>query len=74
MGQARFSVCKFAADGTRDFVRRDVNVEVAVDAFATCVGAQYGTTRRVILLAGDCVHIEWTLGGGLIFARKEVAI
>ena len=69
MEDARFSVYKFAADGSCDFVRRDVNAEAAVNAFATCVGAQNG---RVIILVGDSVHIEWTNRGGISCARKAV--
>jgi hypothetical protein len=70
MDQARFSVYRFLEDGSCDFVRKDVNVEAAVNAFAICVGVQNGSTRRVIILVGDCVHIEWTSGGGISYSRK----
>ena len=69
MDDARFSVFQFLEDGTCEYIRRSVNVDAAVNAFAACVGSQNGATRTVIILAGNCVHIEWTFGGGI---RKAV--
>jgi hypothetical protein len=69
MDQARFSVFQFLENGSAEYVKKDVNLDVAVNAFANCVGAA-GTTRRVIIMVGDCVHIEWTFRGGVSVARK----
>lgn len=69
MDQARFSVFQFLENGSAEYVKKDVNLDVAVNAFANCVGVA-GTTRKVIILAGDSIHVEWTFRAGISVAKK----
>lgn len=69
-----FSVCQFFADGTYEYVRRFVSPKAAVEAYrhyTTSVGAQIGTTVRVIVTdGGDCINMEWNHGKGQTFPRS----
>lgn len=66
-----FSVCQFFKDGTSEYVRRNVSPEEAVNAakhYCTSVGAQLGTTQRVIITDGeDFTNFEWKFGEGITF-------
>lgn len=66
-----FSVCQFFKDGTSEYVRRNVGAEEAVNTakhYCTSVGAQIGTTVRVIITDdGDCTNFEWKYGEGVTF-------
>jgi hypothetical protein len=69
-----FSVYQFFADGTYEQVRYRVSAEEAVKAarhYCSSVGAQLGTTRRVIITDdGDSTVFEWQHGKGVIFPHK----
>jgi hypothetical protein len=73
-GRAEFSVAQFFADGSWQYVRRYVGVEAAVEAayhYTHSVGAQVGTTRRVIITdGGDLVAFEWQFGAGVVFPSR----
>lgn len=66
-----FSVCQFFASGESEYVRRNVDAKTAVEAahhYCTSVGAQIGTTTRVIITdSGDCTNFEWIFGKGVTF-------
>lgn len=66
-----FSVCQFFIDGQHEYVRRCVSSAEAVSVFShyiRSVGAQIGTTTRVIITdGGDCVAAEWQHGKGITF-------
>jgi len=65
-----FSVVEFAEDGTAEYVRRGVDIDAAVNAFASCIGTKDESKRRVIILLGAEIHIEWTPQTGMSYARK----
>jgi len=71
MSDDQFNVCQFFEDGSYEYVRRDVTPEEAVTAayhYCSSVGAQCGTTRRVIITdADDCTNFEWLYGKGVTF-------
>lgn len=71
----KFSVCQFFEDGSYEYVRRFVALDQAVVAarhYMTSVGAQMGTTTRVIITdTGDCIVFEWTKKDGIVFPPKE---
>jgi hypothetical protein len=66
-----FSVCQFFEDGSYEYVRRGVDARTAVEVahhYCNSVGAQIGTTRRVIITdSGDCTNFEWQFGKGVTF-------
>jgi hypothetical protein len=66
-----FSVCQFFADGSHEYVRRCVPAADAFAAFrrySSSIGAQIGTTQRVIITdSGDCINAEWKFGEGLTY-------
>jgi hypothetical protein len=66
-----FSVCQFFKDESYEYVRRNVDPKTAVEVahhYCTSVGAQIGTTQRVIITdSGDCVNFEWQFGKGITF-------
>ena len=66
-----FSVCQFFRDDSCEYVRRFVGAEEAVEAarhYSTSVGAQIGTTVRVIITdGGDCCNFEWRFGEGVTY-------
>lgn len=66
-----FSVCQFFADDTSEYVRRNVDAKTAVEAahhYCHSVGAQIGTTVRVIITdSDDCTNFEWKFGQGVTF-------
>ena len=73
--RGEYSVAQFFIDGTNEYVRRFVSAEEAVKAFthyAKSVGAQMGTTVRVILTDGDdCINWEWQYGKGITYPTAE---
>ena len=66
-----FSVCQFFADDSYEYVRRFVSAKEAVEAakhYCTSIGAQLGTTRRVIITdGGDYINFEWQFGKGITY-------
>lgn len=70
-----FSVYQFFADDSYECVRQNVEAEAAVLAakhYCSSVGAQLGTTRRVIITDdGDCCVFEWQYGVGVTFPPME---
>jgi hypothetical protein len=69
-----YSVCQFFSDETYEYVRRYVSAEEAMRAalhYTQSVGAQFGSTRRVIITdGGDCCCFEWKFGEGVTFPRR----
>jgi hypothetical protein len=69
-----FSVVQFFADETHEYVRRWVGAEEAVTVakhYTESVGAQIGTTRRVIVTdGGDCCCFEWRFGEGVTYPPR----
>jgi hypothetical protein len=74
-----FSVCQFFDDKeeTYEYVRRHVSAEEAVLAFkhyTNSVGANFGTTKRVIITdGGDCINMEWIFGKGITYPEDLAA-
>jgi hypothetical protein len=70
-----FSVCQFFVDGSFEYVRSFVGAEDAVQAarhYCTSVGAQLGTTVRVIITdADDFTNFEWKFGEGIVFPPRD---
>ena len=66
-----FSVYQFFVDNTYNCVRRSVSAAEAVRAarhYTSSVGAQIGTTQRVIITdGGDFTVFEWKHGEGVVF-------
>jgi hypothetical protein len=75
--QGEFSVCQFFEDGSYEYVRRNVGAEEAVNAakhYTSSVGAQLGTTRRVIITdGGDSTNFEWKYGEGVTYPPRDDA-
>jgi hypothetical protein len=75
MSAGEFSVAQFFQDGTYEYVRRYVDAEEAVTAakhYTTSVGAQLGTTVRVIITdGGDFTNFEWQFGKGVTYPPRE---
>lgn len=71
MSAERFCVFQFFADGVSERVREFVPAEEAVKAaqhYTSSVGAQIGTTIRVIITdGGDYCVFEWKRGEGVTF-------
>lgn len=69
----KFNVFQFFPDGKYEQVRSNVSVKEAVEAakhYTTCVGAQVGTTVRVIITdSGDLINFEWEFGKGVTFPK-----
>ncbi len=66
-----FSVCQFFSDESYEYVRRNIDAKSAVEAakhYTSSIGAQTGTTKRVIITDQDdyCVF-EWKFGEGVTF-------
>jgi hypothetical protein len=72
---ARFSVVQFFADESYEYVRRNVEAQAAVEAaahYSSSVGAQLGTTKRVIITdAEDFTTFEWQFGKGITFPPEH---
>jgi hypothetical protein len=72
-----FSVCQFFDDESYEYVRRFVDAQEAVEAalhYTKSVGAQIGTTVRVIITdGGDQCCFEWKRGEGVVFPPVEDA-
>ena len=70
-----FSVYQFFSNDTHEPVRRNVSAEEAVKAaqhYMSCVGAQAGTTVRVMITdAEDFCTFDWKRGEGIVFPRPE---
>jgi hypothetical protein len=70
-----YSVYQFFKDGSYERVRHFVSANDAVhaaDYLSMSVGAQVGTTIRVIITdALDCVCFEWLHGKGVVFPTIE---
>jgi hypothetical protein len=68
---ARYCVVQFFVDGNFEYVRRGVDAPAASEAaahYATSVGAQIGTTQRVIITdSGDCLCWDWRYGRGVVY-------
>lgn len=66
-----FSVVQYFPDGSYEYWLRFVGAEKAFQGFMHCassVGAQIGTTRRVIVTDGyDFTTMEWKFGEGVTF-------
>ncbi len=75
MDEEKFSVYQFFPDGKWERVRELVDVHEALKAashYITCVGAQVGTTVRVMITDnGDCCVFEWKRGEGVVFPPEE---
>lgn len=73
--RGEYSVCQFFPDESYEYVRRWVSAEEAVKAahhYTHSIGAQLGTTTRVIITdGGDCVNFEWKFGEGIVFGGPE---
>lgn len=71
MSDGEFSVYQEFENGMQECVRTRVDAETAVKAahhYCHSVGAQIGTTRRVIIVdSGDCTNFEWKFGEGVTF-------
>lgn len=71
LGDGVFSVYQFFQNGSYERVRRHVPAEEAVQAakhFCTSVGAQVGTTVRVMITdGGDCCVFEWHRDKGIVW-------
>ena len=69
--RGEFSVCQFFVDGSYEYVRRYISAEEAVQIardYTRSVGAQIGTTVRVIITdGGDDCCFEWKRGEGVTF-------
>ena len=70
-----FSVVQFFEDGTYEYVRRNVGPAEAVETarrYTESVGAQIGTTRRVIITdGGDFTNFEWRYGKGVTYPPHD---
>lgn len=66
-----FSVYQFFEDDSYECVRSYVSAKEAgkaVKHYTTCVGAQIGTTKRVIITdGGDNTNFEWKFGEGVVY-------
>lgn len=75
MSEERFNTCQFFANGDYEYVRRVVPAEDAMKAamhYITCIGAQVGTTVRVIVTdMDDCIVFEWKREEGITHPPDE---
>ena len=75
MSEAKFSVYQFFPDDTYEHVLCGVSAEKAVicaSGLSRSVGAQIGTTRRVIITdSGDSINWEWVFGKGVVFPSEQ---
>lgn len=71
MSTGEHSVCQFFHDGTYEYVRRNVEGEEAVAAFAHYTSnpaSKIGLVKRVIVTdGGDMINLEWVHGKGIVF-------
>jgi hypothetical protein len=71
MSAGEFSVYQFFSDGYNERVRSHVDAKEAVEAakhYCMSIGAQLGTTQRVIITdGGDFTVFEWKRGEGITF-------
>ncbi len=77
MSATEFSVCQFFDDGYHEYVRRFVSAEEAVTVakhYTISVGAQIGSTRRVIITdGGDYCVFEWRFGEGVTYPPRDAS-
>lgn len=77
MSTGEFSVCQFFEDDSYEYVRRWCGAQEAVEAakhYTTSIGAQMGTTRRVIITdGGDHTNFEWRFGEGIVYPPHDGA-
>jgi hypothetical protein len=70
-----FSVYQYFPDDTYERVVHFVDAIKATQVAKQCctsVGAQLGTTRRVIITdGGDCINFEWIFGQGIVFPTPD---
>lgn len=70
-----FNVVQFFPNGSYEYVRRGVPAEEAVKTayhYSYSIGAQLGTTVRVIITdGGDSTNFEWRFGEGVVFPPPE---
>jgi hypothetical protein len=76
MSEGEFSVCQFFRDDSYEYVCRFVDAASAAEKFkhyTTSVGAQIGTTVRVIITdGGDCTNAEWQFGKGHTYPPRRL--
>lgn len=76
MAEDLFSVVQFFQDESYEYVRERVSAQEAVEAakhYCMSVGAQVGTTRRVIITDdGDDTVFEWKFREGITFPLEAV--
>lgn len=74
MSTGEYTVVQFFPDETYERVREGVDAKEAVEAahhYSSSVGAQIGTTRRVIITdGGDFTCFEWRFGEGVVFPPR----
>lgn len=67
----KYCVVQYFVDGNYEYVRRGVDAPAACEAaahYASSVGAQIGTTRRVIVTdSSDCLWWDWRYGRGVVY-------
>ena len=67
----RYCVVQYFVDGNFEYVRRNVYAQAASEAaahYATSVGAQIGTTQRVIVTdSDDRLCWDWRYGRGVVY-------
>ena len=70
----QYSVVRFFIDDTHEYLKRFVPCEEAIGAARDAcrsVGAQIGTTQRVIVTdGGDFTVMEWTYAEGVTFPAE----
>lgn len=71
----QFSVTQFFHDGTYETVRKHVDVQEAIAAFAHYTGnvaSRMGLTTRVVITdGGDRICMEWKFGKGIVFPPQQ---
>lgn len=73
--EGEFNVVQFFEDGSSECVRQRVDAETAVviaHHYCHSVGAQIGTTVRVIITdGGDFTNFEWKFGEGVTYRGEQ---
>ena len=67
----RFNVVQYFADGSYEYVRKNILIEEAKDVLGSCiksVGARMGTTVKILMTdMMDFTLFHWEHGKGIIF-------
>lgn len=75
MADELFNVFQFFVDGSQEKVAELVPARQAVETvrnLITSLGAQMGTTKRVIITdTGDLTNLEWVYGLGITYPVQE---